>query len=125
MIAVNWLADGALAAPADETGGGMGDYGDYLQRGTMQKERVSWSQRMLWPSINIGEVLFFILGTHKAGNACPPYLTTPPLMEDLGVHLPGAACDSIYWLKNSWLRDGASLTSMESNVGYSSILLWQ
>lgn len=85
----------------------------------LKDTKVTWSQRMLRPGINFDEVPFFILGTHKTDIACQPHVMTPPLMEALQKHLPGAVCESNYWLKYSLIRDGASLTAFESKVGYS------
>ena len=81
--------------------------------------RSTWSNRKLGPGIDVDELPFIILGTYKDDTKCHPHVLTPPLMEALHSHLPGAACDANYWLKYSLIRDGASLTALESKASLS------
>jgi len=81
------------------------------------RRRVSWADRQLRPGIDADDVPFFILGTHKDDMSCQPTVMTPPLMDALQHHLPGAVRGHNYWLKYSLIRDGASLTALESRAG--------
>ncbi|KAL7552081.1 hypothetical protein ACHAWF_016721 [Thalassiosira exigua] len=83
------------------------------------KKRASWSNRQIRPGLDVDDVPFIILGTHKTDEKCMPHVLTPPLMEALRVHLPGAVRDANFWLKYSLVRDGSNLTALASKAGLS------
>jgi len=112
-IAVNRFAGGSLVA-LEGTRNGI-----QLPASAPQSRRVSWSDRQLRPGVDADEVPFFILGTHKYDTSCQPNVLTPPLMDALYHHLPGYTFGDNYWLKYSLVRDGASLSTLESKVGFS------
>eukprot|EP00588_Corethron_pennatum_P035760 CAMPEP_0194348742 /NCGR_PEP_ID=MMETSP0171-20130528/106694_1 /TAXON_ID=218684 /ORGANISM="Corethron pennatum, Strain L29A3" /LENGTH=912 /DNA_ID=CAMNT_0039116105 /DNA_START=156 /DNA_END=2894 /DNA_ORIENTATION=- len=97
---------------------------DELETGIPKKpmrlaRHTSWIDHILRPGVDLDEIPFLILGTHKHDKSCLPHALTPPLMEALHKHLPAICSGSNFWLKYSLARDGASLAVLEAKIALS------
>lgn len=81
--------------------------------------RTSWADRMLTANVNIDDVPFVILGTHKNDEPCKPHVLSPPLMDALHAQLPYSCSGMNLWLRYSLVRDGSSFETLARKISCS------